>query len=62
VLNDPALLEEYEKKLASAEVRPSGVAQVMAVIQKVTDKDQYVKKMFVFNDFSVETQNSMQNV
>jgi hypothetical protein len=51
-----------KKTLSSAEVGPSVVAQVMATIQKIADKDQYVKKMFVFNDFSVETQNSMQNV
>jgi hypothetical protein len=62
VLSNPALLEAYTRSLSEAEVGPSGVAQVMATILNITDKDQYVKKMFVFNDFSVETQNSTKNV
>jgi hypothetical protein len=29
---------------------------------KVSDKDQQVKKMFAFNDFSIETKNSFPSV
>jgi hypothetical protein len=42
-------------------VGPLGVAQIMSIIQKVADKYHYVKKMFVFNDISIETQNSLAN-
>jgi hypothetical protein len=35
VLSNPALLEAYTRSLSEAEVGPSGVAQVMATIQKI---------------------------
>jgi hypothetical protein len=52
-MSEATLLEKNEKNVTDVEVGPLGVTLVMATLQKVTQKNLYVKRMFVFNDMSI---------